>query len=113
MKIYWRAKDIPELAGLSRPERRQAWQHSYLQILCFWQFWIGQLAIFVFSVVGYVMGLILQERFGVSDGAAEACTLVGVVTGCLIDGWIYCTIVIDRLRPYLREFIAANQLSGA
>ncbi|MGO9246799.1 MAG: hypothetical protein ACLP0A_00920 [Verrucomicrobiia bacterium] len=111
MKIYWRCKDIPELANLSRPERRKVWRGCYLEILHFWQFWMGQLAIFIFTVLGDVIGLVLQDRFGVSEAVYYACALAGVLTGCLIDGWIYCTVVIDRLRPYFREYLAANQIS--
>ncbi|MGO9246409.1 MAG: hypothetical protein ACLPT4_13585 [Verrucomicrobiia bacterium] len=112
MKIYLLAKQIPELANLSRSDRRKVWRHCYWDMLGFWQLWAGLAALIVFAILGDIIGLVLWGRFGFSQTVSYACALVGGLTGCLIDGWIYCAIVIERLRPRFRDYIAANKISN-
>ena len=112
MKIYLRAKDIPELANLSRAERCKVWRHCFWKMYGFWQFWVGLSVFSVFAMLGDFIGLVLRYSFGFSEAVSFACTLVGMVIGGLIYGWIHCTAVIERLRPYLREHIAANPASS-
>jgi hypothetical protein len=112
VKIYLLAKQIPELANLSRSNRRKVWRHYYWNVLGFWQFWVGQAALIVFAILGDITGLMLQDRLGFSDGVSLACALAGGLIGCLIDGWIFCTIVVERLRPRFRDYIATNKISN-
>ena len=112
MKIYLFAKQIPELANLSRSERRRVWRHCYLNILGFWEFWAGKSAMVVCTVVGDIIGLVLQDRFGFSDGVSLACALIGLLIGNLIDGWIFCTKVTERLRPCFRNYLTPNKISN-
>ena len=61
MKIYWGWKDVPELAGLSRSERRKVMRDCFSRFgFGFWQFWVGELAIFVFACLGGVTGVALR-----------------------------------------------------
>ncbi len=113
MKIYWGFKDVPELAGLSRSARRKVvracfFRFGYRQ----WPFWLGQLAIFVFVVLGETVGFILHDGLGFSEPIEYVCGLIGVLIGCLIYGLLYYSILMDRLRPHFREYIAGQQISN-
>jgi hypothetical protein len=110
MKIYWGCKNIPELAGLSRGERRKVVRDCFFRFgFSLWQFWVGQLAIFVFAVVGAIVGVTLHYGFGLPGAVEFACGLVGVLIGCLIYSLLYFGVVIDRLRPHFRDCIAERK----
>jgi hypothetical protein len=111
VKVYWGFKDVPELANLSGTERRKVLRACFRLAYRQWPFWVGQLAIFVFALLGDLIGLVLQYRFGFSEAVCYACGLAGVLTGCLIYTLVYYTILIDRLRPRFREYLGASRTS--
>ena len=107
MKIYRGWKDVPELAGLSRSERRKVVRDCFFRFgFSLWQFWVGQLAILVFAALGELTGAALRYWFGLPAAIGYACGLVGVLTGCLIYCLLYFGVVMDRLRPHFRDYIA-------
>ena len=109
MKFYSGIKNVPELQGLSRAERRKVLRDCFFKHgFRLWQFWVGQLAIVVLAIMGDVVGVVLQYGYGFSDLVCFACGLVGVVMGCLIYSWIYYTVVIERLRPHFRDYLVAH-----
>jgi hypothetical protein len=109
MKIHWRWRDIPELAGLSRSEQRKVVRDCFFRFgFRLWQFWAALAAMLVFAVSGKVAGLLLWDRFGLPEAVAYACTLAGVLIGCLIYYLVYFGVLMDRLRPHFR---AASQCS--
>jgi hypothetical protein len=111
MKIYWSWKDVPELAGLPRSERRQVVRDCFFRFgLGLWQFWAGQLAIGVFAFLGAITGVVLHYEFGFPTVVDYACGLVGVLVGCLIYSVLYFGIVMDRLRPHFRDYIAQRKV---
>jgi hypothetical protein len=113
MKIYWGWKDVPELAGLSRSERRKVVRDCFFRFgFGLWQFWVGQLAIVVFAVLGEVTGVTLRYGFGLPAGVDYACALVGGLIGLLIYSVLYYGVVTDRLRPHFRDYIAAHKNSN-
>ena len=112
MKIYLLSKQIPELANLSRPERRKVWRHCHWKMYGFWQFWVGLSVLLVSMILGDVLRDTLPDCFGFPATLSAACAWICRLIGALIYGWIFCTAVIERLRPCLRECIAAHQTSG-
>jgi hypothetical protein len=110
MKIYRGWKDVPELAGLSRSERRKVVRDCFLRFgFGLWQFWVGQLAILVFALVGSIIGFVLHDGFGLPSAVELACGLVGVLIGCSIYSLLYYGVVMDRLRPRFRDYIAERK----
>jgi len=111
MKIYWGWKDVPELGGLSRSQRRKIvrdclFKHGF----GFWQFWIGLAAVPILSFLGAMAGVILESGFGFSTAVYYACGLLGCLIGCLIYGWVYYTVVFEKLRPHFREYLQSKAL---
>ena len=113
MKVYWGFKDVPELANLSRHQRREVLRACWRQFLYRqWLFWVGFTLIYFLGFVGAVIGLILQDKFGVSDWVGYACSVAGAIIGGLACKLIFYTILIERFRPHLREYLAAHPVSG-
>ena len=109
MKVYWRLKDVPELAGLSWTDRIRVGRACFFRFgFGLWQFWVACLLEFVFIILGGLAAS-LAYAFDLPRAVSYACGLVGVLTGCLIYGWIYSTVVIDRLRPHFRDYIAERK----
>ncbi len=94
MKIYWRNKDIPELAGLSRMERFKMMQACYWKFgFRYWQCWVALLV--------FVALIVLEEAVGL------ALPYILITVG--IGSQIYQSIVVDRLRPHFRDYIAEEK----
>ncbi len=109
MKIYWHWSDVPELAGLSRAQRRQVVRNCFFQTgFGLWQFWLGQSAIFLCSVVGTTVGFALEDVFDFPVSVTVACGLAGVLIGCTVYGWIYYAIIVEELRPCFRDYLQTH-----
>jgi hypothetical protein len=110
MKIYWGWRNVPELAALSRRERCRVVRDCFLRFgFRLWQFWVGQLAILIFAVLGETVGILLRDSFGLSEAVESACGWVGLVIGCLVYSLFYFSVVMDRLRPHFRDYIAQRK----
>jgi hypothetical protein len=110
MKIYWGWKDVPELAGLSPSERRKVVRDCFFKFGFGLWFWVGQLAIFVFALLGEVTGVILCDGLGLPPAVYYACGLVGVLIGCLLYSVLYYAVVMERLRPHFRDYITQTKV---
>ena len=111
MKMYWRWRDVPELTALSRSQRRTVVRDCFFRFgFRLWQFWVGQLAIFVFAVLGAIVGVALRYGFGLPGAVELACGLAGVLIGCLIYSLLYFGVVMHRLRPHFRDYIAERKI---
>jgi hypothetical protein len=111
MKIYRGWKDVPELAGLSRSERRKVVRDCFAKVgFGLREFWFGQLAIFGFSALGGIGGIILQDAFGFPRAIELACLIAGVLVGCLIYGCIYYGAILEKLRPYFRDYLQIHRV---
>jgi uncharacterized membrane protein YccC len=75
-----------------------------------WQFWVGQLAIGFFAFLGGITGVVLRYEFGFPAAVDYACGLVGVLIGCLIYSVLYFGVLMDRLRPHFRDYIAQRKV---
>ena len=110
MKIYCGWKDVPELAGLSPKERREVVRDCFSRYgFGLWQFWAGLLAIAVFGALGMAIGVTLQYGLGLSAVVHYACQFLGLMIGLLIYGLIYYSIVLERLRPHIRDYLARKK----
>ena len=114
MKAYGGFKDVPELANLSCRQRWKVMRKARFSsfVLHQWPFWLGQSFILVCVLAGDFVGLILEYRFGYSERIHLACAFTGLVIG----GWgyslIYYSVLVERFRPRLREYLAAHPVSG-
>jgi hypothetical protein len=90
MEIYWSLSRVPELAGLSKPERTARWRRAYAQSLRDWRQWLAILATFLFILIGNALSS--EADFGI----------VGVVLVAALGGFGYGQIAIALVRPYLR-----------
>jgi len=111
MKIYHGLKDVPELAGLSRSERRQVLRACFIRFgFSDWHWWLAASAELVFILLGGFVGIVLHYLFGFPAFVDYACKAAGLAMGLSIYGIIYYSVVIDRLRPRFRDYIAAGKL---
>jgi hypothetical protein len=111
MKIYWGWKDVPELAGLPRSERRKVVRDCFFRFgFGFWQFWVAVSAIYVLAFLGEATGLALRYEFGFPAVVDYACALVGELIGCAIYSVVYYGVLMDRLRPHFRDYIAQRKV---
>ena len=111
MKMYWRCKDVPELAELSRSERRKVVRNCFFNFgFRLWEFWIGQAAIFICGFLGMMVGVVLEYVFGFPYIVDFACRLIGVLIGCSIYTWIYCGVILEKLRPHFRDYLQSHKV---
>ena len=110
MKIYWGGTEhIPELAGLSRTDRCNAWR------TCYWKFIFRdrkcRMAILIaciLAALGSIAGDTSRYVFGLASVIQYACWFIGAEIGFLI----HFNIVVGQLRPHLREYLANKQPHG-
>jgi hypothetical protein len=111
MKLYFSKSQVPELAGLTRLQRRLVYQCG-LEALLTEQpsiMWVCTLCLFGGLLVGVVAGWMAVNRNGLSDPVGwekkllvvSACGLAGAMIGAFI-GAQYLTA---RLRPYFRRVL--------
>jgi uncharacterized membrane protein YeaQ/YmgE (transglycosylase-associated protein family) len=113
VRIYWGFKDVPELANLSRSQRRKVLRACFRKFAYHqWLYGVGISLIYLLGFVGDMIGLVLQDKFGFSDRFDEVCGIIGTIIGGLICMLIFYTILIERFRPYLREYLATHQISN-
>jgi hypothetical protein len=111
MKLYWRCKDVPELADLSRAQRRKVVRHCFFSYgLRDWHFWVAFLAEATCIIAGGIIGIILRYGFGFPAFVDYTCRAVGLLLGLSIYTVMYCGVITDRLRPHFRDYIAERNL---
>jgi len=106
MKIYWRYKDVPELAALSWREQRKVvrvciWKFGFRH----WQCWVVFLVCCLFIMFGVTAGVTLQYEFGFPLAVHLACNMIGLCIGSMI----YHNVLVKQLRPHFRDYIAKEQ----
>ena len=112
MKVYRGFKDVPELANLSRHQRREVLRACFKRFAYReWSFWVGISLIYLLGFVGDLIGLILQDKFSVPDWVDYACFVTGTIIGGLTCTLIFYTVLIERFRPHLRGYLATHQIS--
>jgi hypothetical protein len=107
MSIYWFLKSVPELAPLTRKQRRQVHEQ------CLRRYFFRAratsrsvaaylTAIFIACFFGF-LGATIPSWFGISHGFWFV--LVGTMIGFEIGRFVLSRIAIPALRPFYREFI--------
>ncbi len=90
MTIYFRRRDVPELAGLPRDQAslrlRQAQEHMSLKMALLSSALFGGITL-IGAGVGYLLG---QQ-------------LVGVLAGWLLGMWMYSLVKLNAARPWLKN----------
>ena len=108
MSIYWSLKSVPELAPLTRKQRRKV-HEKCLQRYFFRAPATSRsvtayfAAIFIASSFGF-LGATIPSWFGILHGFWFI--LVGAMIGFEIDRFVLSRIAIPALRPFYREFIS-------
>lgn len=99
MKIYTTFKSIPELADLSREERKMIWGKYYVKCFYSWKTWI---VFFVFILFQLAIG---ELRFFLKDSFPEIhrryIDYPLITIGWLVGYLIVFQILVAVVRPYL------------
>ena len=97
MKIYWSLKSVPELAGMSKKERKVIWRRCYLKTFRNWQTWLAIVACLVFAGIGNIWGRILGSE------------IIGTGIGGGIGGLIFGLVTAEMEGRNIREYLASHQ----
>jgi hypothetical protein len=93
MQFYWSLSQIPELAGLSPEQAKQAWQFCYKKYAFKnWQSLASLFAVGVLAVIG-------SKAFG---------SMLGAALGGGIGGAIFWLVTANVLRPHLRDYVSRH-----
>jgi hypothetical protein len=110
MKICWGYKNVPELAGLSRSERRKVVRACFFEFAPgLWQWWVASLSIPVFGSLGGLAGIIIEDIFGLPDAVYYVSGFIGLMIGSLIYCLIYYGVLVDKFRQFFRDYIAKRK----
>lgn len=111
MKLYFAMSQIPELAGLTRLQRKLVYQCGLEACLAERPslMWRGGFWLFGGLLAGAVAGWVAVTQTGLASSVgakhpllfAGACGLAGVLTGIFIGTQIFTA----QLRPYLRRVL--------
>jgi hypothetical protein len=92
MQFYWSTDQIPELAGLSPEQKKQAVQFCYKKYaLKHWQSWLSLFVLGILVTVG-------SRFFGV----------IGSAIGGGIGGAIFGVTTTNMLRPHLLDYVSKH-----
>ena len=103
MKIYWSCKDVPELAGLSGPERRRVHWACYGQAFKSRRCMLALLVCGLCGGLGIAVGGSFHWLFGFPPSIWLQLICGGIGGG--IGGFIYSQVVTDYLRPFYADYI--------
>jgi hypothetical protein len=111
MKLYFSKSQVPELAGLTRLQRRHVYQCGLEALLAEQpsMMWVCTLWLFGGLLSGMLASWMAVNRNGLSDPVgwekkllvASACGLAGAMVGAFIGA----QFITARLRPYFRRVL--------
>jgi hypothetical protein len=107
MSIYWSLKDVPELATLTRKQRRRV--HERCLRRHFWSAPVTRRSIaayfvlLVFLLGSLLAGISLSRVFGCPDNVWFIGT--SAFFGTVVGKYIFSRIAIPVLRPFYHDFI--------
>ena len=107
MLIYWTTKSLPELAGLSKQQRREVVNATYWKAFRHWETWT---AIPVATVcLLFLLDLIDQ----IPDGSwAPFVKVLVIVLGGFAIGVSLNQVSYRVVRPHMRAFLESNRSSN-
>ncbi|MEI6331857.1 MAG: hypothetical protein WCP16_21655 [Pseudanabaena sp. ELA645] len=93
MKIYWTINQIPELAGLTPDQSKEAWQFCFKKYAFkHWEVWVSLFAV----------GLLYTLGSNAFRG------IIGGAIGAGIGGGIFGVTATNVLRPHLRDYVSSH-----
>ncbi len=105
MRIYWTMKSVPELAPLSKEQRKSVWHATRWKAFRHWQFWVASAAFIVwFLIIFAFLDLIL-----IRDGTVVRIGRFffgGIAVG--IGALILNHMAIELKRPYMRRLLQSQ-----
>ena len=101
MRIYWRISDIPELAGLTPQEQRQAWRACYRRAPSDRRFWLA-------TGVGAVWMYVVDASATLMGAQLVDLKLIFAIFGGGGMGFIMSFATTHILRPHLKEYVASH-----
>ena len=106
MSIYWSLKSVPELAPLSRKQRRRVHERClrryFLRAPVTRRSVVAYLILLAILMSSGFTGLYIASIFGWSDSLAVG---VSAFFGATVGSYIFSRIAIPVLRPFYQEFI--------
>jgi hypothetical protein len=96
MRIYWSLNSIPELAGLTKAQKRAIWREACWHSIGHWQWWVGLLLFFLIDF----FGLVILRHLG-HNGTIETLLLAG------FSAFLVGQFVLLAVRAHLRRRLAA------
>jgi len=106
MKIYWSIKSIPELVGLPDTDRKIVWRESYRKASSGCRIWTW---FFVYSIYGLCVVIFAKT---VKNFLGYPGAFIGAVIGGALVGFVHAQIIIDKTRPFIREYLSSQKESG-
>lgn len=102
MKLYGRARDIPELSTLREPDLRVTFQACVIPVFRR-HAWLALLAVTPLALGGQLAGTFVSQcRFGFAWGwTSVLCSLLGAQVGCQI----FMQFVFERSRPRIKKYL--------
>lgn len=94
MRIYWRLKRLPELAGIPCEEHLGIWREAYLSAHKGWRIWVTHLAF----GIGIASGIEFGDVFHV--GFWGRLLMAGLIGGFV--GLILVPVRIAMVRPFMK-----------
>ena len=111
MKIYWSLKSVPELAALTRKQRRRV--HEQCLRRHFWLARATRRSVAAYLALFFTFLIIVAG----GDSILSACGIAGSIwvtsglalIGALAGWFVFSRIAIPILRPFYREFIERDE----
>jgi len=114
MKIYWTLKDVPELSGLSQPERRRVHRACYWKAFRRGRCLTALLFCGLCGGLGCSLGWCLHWFLGYPTLIWVTLGLQGIGGGIGggLGGLIFGQVLIDYLRPFYAKYIKTELRQG-
>jgi hypothetical protein len=92
MQFYWSINQIPELAGLTQQQIKEAWQFCYKKYAFkHWEVWVSL----------FVLGVLVAIGSGLFR-------VIGAAIGGGLGGLIFGLTTSNVLRPHLHDYVSTH-----
>jgi len=104
MKIYWSEKLIPELAELSKKERKRVWRKALFKVLFSWKILVAFLP---FCLIIGIFEILYEISWRLVDNVIKVYRIEGIffMIGLLIGCFVMDQVVYRLARPHIREIL--------
>jgi NhaP-type Na+/H+ or K+/H+ antiporter len=106
MSIYWSLKSVPELAPLTRKQRRRVHERCLRRHFFAVRATARSISAYVAAIVIASVFIFLGASIPIPSGVARSiCFIISALVGFELGRFILSRIAIPVLRPFYREFI--------